>query len=730
MKIRTKICLLGIGMVAAASLTMFAVTWVQRVKLERTLGVLFDQEAPRDAEKLVLTVNQLCQLSEDRTQKRLEYNLGLTRSLIDGAGDLNTGQRLVEWQAVNQLTKKSVPMKLPEMRVGERWLGQANEFTTPAPVVDEITRFTRDFCTVFQRMNEEGDMIRVCTSVRTLDGKRAVGTFIPSHDATGAENPVIASVLAGKPFHGRAFVVNDWHTTVYEPIWNPEHNRVIGMLYVGVPWSEVNAGLEELIQRNRIGRNGYVLITSLKGNQRGKLVIGRADQKAGENLLAWHDSASQPAIENLLKTIATAKPGEITHARFNLSEADQPPIDTIVAATYFPAWDWAIVGLACREDYRTAQTTSTAALVRMCWWIVGTGVVTILLGLVVSLRVAQGIARPVRQLVEGLERIAEGDLAVRVRVTSSDETAQLAQVANRMAETLDAKARLALAIGEGDLQRDVPQASAHDTLGKALQKMVANLRRIVADVGLAADQVAHGSAGITTSANGLAQGTATQAAAIEEISASIEESSASIQTNSNNAKQTEKIANGSAVEAIEAGATVEKTTHAMEDIARRITIIEEIARQTDLLALNAAIEAARAGEHGKGFAVVAREVRKLAERCRTAAAEIGELSTGNVVLAQNTRQRIGELVPSIQQTAKLVQEIAAASDEQSHSSAQVSQAVQQLDKVIQQNAASSEEMASAANSLSAEAERLRQTMEFFKLASARNASTTAEYASA
>lgn len=703
-------------MVATASLTMLAVTWVQRTKLEGTLGTLFDQDAPRDAEKLVQTVNQLCELSEGRTQNRLEYNLGLTRNLIAASGGLNTGERLVDWQAVNQITRETVAAKLPEMRIGEKWLGQSYDFSTPAPIVDEITRYTRDFCTVFQRMNEAGDMVRVCTSVRTLEGKRAIGTFIPRRDSAGAENPVIASVLAGKAFRGRAFVVNDWHTTVYEPIWNAERNRVIGMLYVGVPWAEVNAGLEELIQRNRIGHNGYILITSLKGNQRGKLVIGRPGQKVGENLLAWRDAGSAPVIEKLLETIATAKPGEVTHTRFSLAEPGQRAADLVVAATYFTAWDWVVTGLAYADDYRAAQTTSSEALVRMCWWILGTGIAIILVGLMVSIRVAGGIAGPLGQLVDGLGCIAQGDLTTRVRVISSDETAQLADAANRMAEALDAKAKLALAIGEGDLQRDVPLASSRDTLGQALQKMVANLRRIVADVGSAADLVAHSSAGITTSASGLAQGSATQAAAIEEISATIEESAASIQTSSDNAKQTEGMAKGSATEAIEAGSAVERTTRAMEDIARRISIIEEIARQTDLLALNAAIEAARAGEHGKGFAVVAGEVRKLAERCRTAAAEIGKLSTENVTLAQGTRERIDKLVPSIQQTAKLVQEIAAASDEQKNGASQVSQAVQQLDKIIQQNAASAEEMSSAAASLSSESERLRETVGFFKLA--------------
>ncbi|MFZ5761972.1 MAG: methyl-accepting chemotaxis protein, partial [Thermodesulfobacteriota bacterium] len=162
----------------------------------------------------------------------------------------------------------------------------------------------------------------------------------------------------------------------------------------------------------------------------------------------------------------------------------------------------------------------------------------------------------------------------------------------------------------------------------------------------------------------------------------------------------------------------------------KIAIIEEIARQTDLLALNAAIEAARAGEHGKGFAVVAAAVRKLAERSQKAAGEIGTLSTSSIEVAERAGNLLAELVPDIQKTAQLVQEISAASNEQSQGTEQVNNAIQQLDQVIQQNAQASQELSASAEELSAtadsmsdnaqimvdEAKHLQQVVAFFKLA--------------
>ena len=273
-------------------------------------------------------------------------------------------------------------------------------------------------------------------------------------------------------------------------------------------------------------------------------------------------------------------------------------------------------------------------------------------------------------------------------------------------------------ISDGDLTvaMDLPVKNENSVYA-ILKKMVEKLQAVVTDVTMAAHNVAAGSQQLSASSEEMSQGATEQAAAAEEASSSMEEMAANIRQNADNAIQTERIAVKSADDARTGGESVAKTVTAMRDIADKISIIEEIARQTNLLALNAAIEAARAGEHGKGFAVVAAEVRKLAERSQNAAAEISELSASSVEVAEQAGAMLERMVPDIQRTAELVQEITAASKEQDTGAEQVNRAIIQLDQVIQQNASASEEMASTAEELSSQAEQLQETIAFFQVKS-------------
>jgi len=322
---------------------------------------------------------------------------------------------------------------------------------------------------------------------------------------------------------------------------------------------------------------------------------------------------------------------------------------------------------------------------------------------------------PLNVAAEYVDRISKGDIPAKISDNYNGDFNEIKNNLNVLIDSMNEITSVAEAIAAGNLQINAKERSGQDKLMRALGSMIEGLTEVVENVMSTAENVTQGSQALSSSSSEMSQGATEQAAAAEEASSSMEQMTSNIKQNSENAQQTEKIALRSAEDAREGGKAVAETADAMKAIAGKISIIEEIARQTNLLALNAAIEAARAGEHGKGFAVVASEVRKLAERSQTAAGEINKLSESSISVAEKAGEMLKKIVPDIQRTAELVQEITAASNEQNSGAEQINSAIQQLNKVIQQNASASEEMASTSEELSSQAEQLQDAISFFKI---------------
>jgi methyl-accepting chemotaxis protein len=303
---------------------------------------------------------------------------------------------------------------------------------------------------------------------------------------------------------------------------------------------------------------------------------------------------------------------------------------------------------------------------------------------VIVLTVSRSIVRPVTFVSSMSESLAKGDL------------------------TLD---------GTDDALRSKLTARSDELgdLGRAFNTVIESLSKIIGDIRMASGQVSQGSDMLAETASSLSQGASEQASSLEELSASTEELAATIRQNAENTEKADSLARVVTKNASESGESVRKMVNSMTNIASRISIIEEIARQTNLLALNAAIEAARAGEVGKGFAVVASEIRKLAERSQKAAAEITEVSSQSVIVVTDAGTKLDELLPAIQKTADIIQEISAASRDQALGAEQISQGVNQMDKVVQSNATSAEQLAAAAEELRSQAMLLAEAIDYFRL---------------
>ncbi|WP_263140681.1 methyl-accepting chemotaxis protein [Pseudomonas sp. RIT-PI-AD] len=302
-------------------------------------------------------------------------------------------------------------------------------------------------------------------------------------------------------------------------------------------------------------------------------------------------------------------------------------------------------------------------------------VIAALLGFGIGLLVTRSISRPLNQAVKAADQLAMGDLGVELVSTSKDETGRLLN---------------------------------------SMKNLIERLRSIMGDVRSAAEALSSASEQVSATSQSLSQAASEQAASVEETTASVEQMTASIAQNTESSKITDGIAGKAANDAVQGGGAVGDTVRAMKQIADKIGIIDDIAYQTNLLALNAAIEAARAGDHGKGFAVVAAEVRKLAERSQVAAQEIGQVAASSVQLAEQAGRLLDEIVPNIQRTSDLVQEITAASQEQSSAAGQINIAMGQMNQITQQNASASEELAATAEEMNAQAGQLQEMIGFFR----------------
>jgi len=479
--LRTRLLTAGILLTVGPLLTVAVVVAVRGLQLEKSTAQECAAMAFADLDHIAEGIYTLCETQHQVLQQSVNTGLNVTRDVMRTMGPVEFDTETVNWNATNQYTKKASSLSLPRMMLGETWLGQNNSAGISSPVVDEVGQLVGGTTTIFQRMNKQGDMLRVATNVMKMDGTRAVGTYIPAVNPDGRANPVIKTVLQGETFRGKAFVVDRWYLTAYEPIKDLASNEVVGISYFGVPMESATA-LRQAIMNVQVAQTGYVYVLDSKGNY----VISKDGKRDGENILGAKDANGVPFIQEVCEKAVQLEGRSIAEQYYPWKNKGEEKARMKVARImYYEPWDWVIGVGSYLEEFQAAENKVADTSRQNLWFMSIISLLTIVFTAVVWYWMARSISGRFSRVSDNLQQASTILTEAAAEVADSGEG--LANGANGQAasiQEISASLEELSAMTQQNAENSVQSDEAAEAAYTATTQGVEAMQRMSGAIGL------------------------------------------------------------------------------------------------------------------------------------------------------------------------------------------------------------------------------------------------------